>query len=110
MTPVHGVDVRDCLYWAVGASSLAARCHVMGPSLSPSRLGDLTGHYGGPRGRPEPARRIPAAVPGALKPAECLACQSAGADFIKLFPAISSSPESLRQMLTARSITDWGMM
>jgi 2-dehydro-3-deoxyphosphogluconate aldolase / (4S)-4-hydroxy-2-oxoglutarate aldolase len=42
-----------------------------------------------------------AAVPGALTPAECLACQSAGADFIKLFPATSSSPESLRQMLAA---------
>src|ERR1700722_2090100 len=61
MTPVYGVDVSDRLYWAVGASPLAARCHVMGPSLSPSRLGDLTGHYGGPRGRPGPPQRIPAA-------------------------------------------------
>src|ERR1700722_38920 len=65
MTPVHGVDVSDCLYWAVGASPLAARCHVMGPSLSPSRLGDLTGHYGGPRGRPGPPQPIPAAGPDA---------------------------------------------
>jgi 2-dehydro-3-deoxyphosphogluconate aldolase/(4S)-4-hydroxy-2-oxoglutarate aldolase len=42
-----------------------------------------------------------AAVPGALTPAECLAGLAAGADLIKLFPASSSSPESLRQMLEA---------
>lgn len=42
-----------------------------------------------------------AAVPGAQTPGECLACVSAGADFVKLFPATSSSPESLRQMLAA---------
>src|SRR5580692_1898877 len=65
MTPVYGVDCSDGLYWAVGASPLAARCHVTGPSLSPSRLGDLTGHYGGPRGRPGPPQPIPAAGLGA---------------------------------------------
>ena len=65
MTPVYGVDVSDCLYWAVGASPLAARCHVMGPSLSPSRLGDLPGHYGGPRGRPGVHRVTRIAISGA---------------------------------------------
>lgn len=42
-----------------------------------------------------------AAVPGALTPGECLACLSAGADLVKLFPATSSSPETLQQMMAA---------
>ena len=65
MTPVHGVGLSECLYWAVSASPLAAQCYVMGPSLSPSRLGDLLGHYGGPRGRPGPHRVTRAALAGA---------------------------------------------
>jgi hypothetical protein len=59
MRPVNGDGWSDRLYWAVSASPRAAQCHVLGPSLSPSRFGDLIGYYGGPRGRPGPRRVIP---------------------------------------------------
>lgn len=64
MTPVNGVGLSECLYWAVSASPLAAQCHVMGPSLSPLRLGDPVGDCGGPRARPGPFRVTQAAIPG----------------------------------------------
>jgi hypothetical protein len=70
MTPVHGVGLSECLYWAVSASPLAAQCYVMGPSLSPSRLGDLLGYSGGPRGRPGPFRMIRARTAAREQPSE----------------------------------------
>ncbi|MGV8897131.1 MAG: bifunctional 4-hydroxy-2-oxoglutarate aldolase/2-dehydro-3-deoxy-phosphogluconate aldolase [Rhodoglobus sp.] len=68
--------------------SLAGARFVVAPSVNPGVLS--TAHRYGM-----------ATLPGAIGPTEIVAAVSAGADFVKLFPASAYGPKSVKDMLAA---------